>query len=351
MEAPFNVVVVPLPFAIRSSAFQGHPSSEGTWGWFDLEPHWCPRTSSADEVPGFEQFYQFIKGVLDEAAADVGSVHALILPEVALSSQIFRLLCDRLQHRANFELLISGLFDAAQPVGDGLRRGNFTGMARFAHVDTEGPKFDISIREKHHRWRLDASQIEAYSLGSALDLSRGWWEHIDILSRSVDVFVLRGGATVTTLICEDLARNDPCQELVRGIGPNFVVALLMDGPQLKSRWPARYATVLADDPGSSVLTLTSYGLISRANAAGQYPPSAKIGLFQDDRGHTTEIQLPTGAHGLCLTLQPTRLVERTLDGRADRGDTQSWRLGGIAPIKVESADVAILRGEWPREQS
>lgn len=30
----------------------------------------------------------------------------------------------------------------------------------------------------------------------------------------------------------------------------------MDGPQLGSRWPGRYAGVLADEPGCSVLTFT-----------------------------------------------------------------------------------------------
>ena len=79
------------------------------------------------------------------------------------------------------------------------------------------------------------SQIENYALGSALDANWGWWERIDILSRSLDMFVVRGVSTITTLICEDLARNDPCQELVRGVGPNLVVALLMDGPQLRDR--------------------------------------------------------------------------------------------------------------------
>jgi len=52
---------------------------------------------------------------------------------------------------------------------------------------------------------------------------------------------------LTVLICEDLARLDPVNDLVRAVGPNLVMSLLMDGPQLTTRWPARYATVLADD--------------------------------------------------------------------------------------------------------
>ncbi|MBV2149361.1 hypothetical protein KRZ98_13875 [Sphingobium sp. AS12] len=130
---------------------------------------------------------------------------------------------------------------------------------------------------------------------------------------------MRGGASVTTLICEDLARSDPCQELVRGIGPNFVVALLMDGPQLRSRWPARYGTVLADDPGSSVLTVTSLGPIQRSNETGAFPPANQIALFQDDTRKMAEIQIPIYAQAMCLILQSTKLYERTLDGRTDDG--------------------------------
>ena len=225
-------------------------------------------------------------------------------------------------------------------------------MARFTRAASGTPIVDISIREKHHRWRIERSQIEAYALGSALNVNRGWWEHIDILSRSLDVLVLRGGATVTTLICEDLARSDPCQELVRGIGPNFVVALLMDGPQIRSRWPARYGTVLADDPGSSVLTVTSLGLIQRSNETGAFAPANQIGLFQDDTGKMTEIQMPSWAQAMCLTLQPTKLHERTLDGRLDDGSAQSWRLSAIVPVALAHHQINqdILAGRWSKSE-
>ncbi|WGM45844.1 hypothetical protein KOAAANKH_00708 [Brevundimonas sp. NIBR10] len=167
------------------------------------------------------------------------------------------------------------------------------------------------------------------------------------MSRSLDMFVLRGVSTVTTLICEDLARNDPCQELVRGIGPNLVVALLMDGPQLKDRWPARYATVLAEDPGSSVLTFTSLGLIERANDTRRFPPARQVGLWRDDGGKTVELTLPQNAQALCLTLQPSHFQERTLDGRTDDGDAQSWRLTAIAPVGLPNPDPRIMMGVWP----
>lgn len=342
---PFNLVVLPLPFGIQATAFKGLPSKDGTWGWFDVQPHWCPASERGTTPPGLPAFLEFVDQVIARAVEDVGTVHALVLPEVALSYDVFRALCEHLKGADGFELLISGLFDGPKPVGKGLRHGNFTGMARFARSGTVAA-FDMSIREKHHRWRLDRAQIETYALGSALDVNRGWWEHIDLLGRSLDIFVLRGGATVTTLICEDLARNDPCQELVRGIGPNFVVALLMDGPQRKDRWPARYATVLAEDPGSSVLSVTSFGLIRRTNQVGIHPPADQIGLFRDDTGTTTEIKLPTGAQAVCLTLQPTKITEHTLDGRGDKADAQSWRLTGVQPVRIANPNVKLMEGLW-----
>ncbi len=352
-NGPFNVVVLPLPFGIRASAFKGRPVGDGDWGWFDVDPHWCPASQDGAQIPpGFDKFTEFIKSVLKKAAEDVGEIHALILPEVALSSQVFRLLAEDLkvaEGSEKLELLVSGLFDLYDGRDGTIRKGNFTGMARFVRFGQgdPSPTLNISIREKHHRWKVDAGQIEAYALGSSLDVNRKWWEGIDILSRSLDVFVLRGNSTITTLICEDLARNDPCQELVRGIGPNFVVALLMDGPQRSDRWPARYGTVLADDPGSSVLTLTSYGLMRRSNDTGQFPAANQIGLFRDDTGKATELKLPTGAQGICITLQPSRLKEYSMDGRHDDGDAQSWRLSAVVPVKVGEVDAAIMAGDWP----
>ncbi|WP_126717956.1 hypothetical protein [Sphingomonas ginkgonis] len=345
-ERPFNVMVVPTPYCIRASAFSGHPAADASWGWFDVEPHWCAKSDYGQPLDGFGTFLEFIEALLARAEVDVGIVHALVLPEVALGSQVFRLLCEALQNRPGLELLVSGLFDQTV-AGKAVRKGNFTGMARFLRSPSGTPSFDVSIREKHHRWRIEKSQITNYALGSALDVNRGWWERIDILSRSLDVMVLRGGATVTTLICEDLARSDPCQELVRGIGPNFVISLLMDGPQIASRWPARYATVLAEDPGSSVLTLSSLGLIQRSNDTGRFLPSRQIGLFQDDTGTLTEINLAPGAQAMCLTLQPSRVRERTLDGRHDEHGAESWKLSGVVPVGIEHPNEDIMAGRWP----
>jgi hypothetical protein len=335
-----NCLLIPFPYSISARCFEGHREGSETWGWFELNPNWCLPTPQF-EKQSFSAFLKFVMDLVERAKRDVGEVHAIVFPESSLSSATFRALAAELETNSKVELLVAGLFDLADEDGKNVRRGNFAALAVL------GEDGLTSFREKHHRWRLDQNQIQTYALGSALDPSVGWWENIDILSRSLDIYVLRGTTTVTTLICEDLARTDPCQELVRGIGPNLVFALLMDGPQLKARWPSRYATVLAEDPGSSVLSLTSLGLIQRSNAAGRVPSSRVVGLWRDDRGDSVELQLPEGAHALCLSLRATGFSEHTLDGRDDANTSESWRMVGIQPVTAACPNMDILNGQWP----
>lgn len=340
---PFNMLLVPFPYRVSASAFNAIPSEESHWGWFEVQSHWCPQSEGSTDDQ-FEDLLNYVDELIRAAREDCKEVHALVFPEAALSFKAFDLLIDRLGTQTEIELVVAGLFD--QQIGEGeYRHGNFAAMASFMPGREREQRAEVvSAREKHHRWRLDRAQIQTYALGSSLDPNRGWWERIDILNRCLDVVVLRRTATVTALICEDLARHDPCQDLVRGIGPNLVIALLMDGAQLKQRWPARYATVLAEDPGSSVLTLTSLGMVQRANETGQLGLSRKIGLWRDDRGEVMELELAPGTHALMITLQPTQYTEHTLDGRSDENDSQSWRLSGVRPVVLTNADAfaAIL---------
>jgi hypothetical protein len=91
-------------------------------------------------------------------------------------------------------------------------------------------------------------------------------------STTVWMIELDNGDTIASLVCEDLAHIDDVVELLWAVGPTLVVALLLDGPQLASRWAARYASVLADNLGSPVLTLTSYGMVANAWRAGDPHP-------------------------------------------------------------------------------
>lgn len=134
------------------------------------------------------------------------------------------------------------------------------------------------------------------------------------------------------MICEDLARSDPCHEIIRSVGPNLVFALLMDGPQLPGRWGARYASSLADDPGCSVMTFTSWGLIKRTNQSGKYPPSRSIALWKDETGNVEQIMMPPGdgPAGVLVSLAGKIAKDWTMDGR--EVENWSWRFHGQHPI-------------------
>src|SRR6202000_1078706 len=115
--------------------------------------------------------------------------------------------------------------------------------------------------------------------------------------------------TFATMICEDLARVDPAHAVLRSVAPSLVFVLLMDGPQMPARWSARYATVLAEDPGSSVLTLTSTALLGSATRTGRYRASRYVALWKQDDGGPVTIELPLDHHGIVLTLSGYRATE------------------------------------------
>jgi len=72
--------------------------------------------------------------------------------------------------------------------------------------------------------------------------------------------------------------------------------------------------VLADDPGSAVLTLTSYGMAHRSRPNGS-DPSPVIALWKDPVHGTREIPLEPGAQGVLLTANGDLTVRRSGDGR------------------------------------
>src|SRR6202000_982025 len=208
---------------------------------------------------------EFVKGPATLAKSEADPIHGIVFPELALDEATWEHLRLELPEALpELELFVAGVSS------DGNRTGNFVRMAGFQRPVAAGsgsypagPVGFWSAREKHHRWTLDRDEVLAYGLEGRLSPSISWAEDIDLLSRRVDFAVVRQSSVVSAMIREALARVDPCQELIRAIGPSIVFALLMDAPQLKARWPARYATILAEDPGSAVLTLTSRGLMTR----------------------------------------------------------------------------------------
>jgi hypothetical protein len=150
---------------------------------------------------------------------------------------------------------------------------------------------------------------------------------------------------VVILICEDLAQNDEVADLTRAVGPTGIVTPLLDGPQLTSRWSARYASVFADDPGSAVLTVSAWGLVDRCRPRGR-DAARVVGLWKDPRNGFNEIPLESGAQGILLTACVSPAQRHSNDGRRpvqNAVDFYAVGLHQIRPAATGSQDGAPVR--------
>jgi hypothetical protein len=353
---PLNILLVPFPFKIGANCFRAEETTTSlprdpvrTWGAFRVDQRWLNSDgimpawpSATTAVPwSFDQeiddtsareIAEFVSILLGTAEKDCGQVHGVVLPELSLNWPAYVLivqkLCETAGDKPRIDFLVSGC--SSNGMGD---IGNYVLTTTFSKNDLGEVRAFTHARAKHHRWQLTGPQITDYGIASALDPNITWWEGNELPRREIDLTVFRRGAMFSAMICEDLARSDPCHDPLRSVGPNIVFALLMDGPQLQTRWSARYATALADDPGSSVLTLSSWGLIDRVNKHGRYPFSRHVALWKDDTGRTIPLELPQNSQGILLTLSGAETTEVTLDGRASK-ESQAWRYHGHIPIAL-----------------
>ncbi len=301
------------PIAFQSTSF-GHDRPDGDfYGFFSFQ-------MSPDAVNTLRATEHAVK----RAEEVVGHVDGIILPELALDPKSYHAIASKYRDR----LVISGV--RLPPVNPD-QLGRNVAWVRLVGQGWEQPK--------HHRWLIEESQICQYGLGGQLDHRKDWWEAIQLQAgREVTFGQVNDWLTFCVLICEDLARQDPVAKLVRAVGPNLVVSLLLDGPQLKVRWPARYATVLADDPRSSVLTVTSVGLVDMTSS--QNPRGSRsIALWKDAlSGEAREICLDAGSIGVVLCLGRQLEKEWSADGRDDGGSTGYLTLTGIHQVAARSTD-------------
>lgn len=263
------------------------------------------------------------EALVNAAEKLVGQIDAVLFPELALTTRDYRLVRSTLLRRGI--LSIAGI-------------GSKSRSTNYLAIDVPISKHHaVHFRQrKHHRWKLDKSQIDQYHLGSRLMPEKHYWEHIDVQDRQLKFIVLRPWLVATALICEDLARHDPVGELIKGVGPNLVMALLMDGPQITERWSSRYAAGLADDPGCSVLSVTSLGMaqLSRPRGGGGKSPRA-VALWKDAfSGAPTEIDIPKEQDGVVITLAMRRREEKTADYRTDYGLASYPSLAGYHFVKL-----------------
>jgi hypothetical protein len=247
---------------------------------------------------------------------DVG-IDAVIMPELSLNEAEYNKLSSM--------LLRMGIYLIAGVAGSQNSDGTTSNTVRF-NIPL-GVRDGVPIpatQSKHHRWKLERRQIERYGL--SLPKSKSLWEHIPIGDRKLNFICLREWLALCLLICEDLARPDPVGDVIRAVGPNLVIALLLDGPQLEDRWSAQYATALADDPGSSVLTLTCTGMTrlrgpsaAKPKGKGKNPQTVgKVALWKDIRGRTHVIDVKSGDAAV-LHIEVQNRTGWTVDGRDDGG--------------------------------
>lgn len=307
-----NVMLLPWPLVIHESDFVALPGSvrrpeREPYGFFTFEPS-----------EGLD--LSLVERLLDAALEEADSVDVVVLPEGCLNESEVDAL-EALLGRRGVGMLVTGV--RPPPPGPGLLPRNVLHTGLRLH-----DRWWRYRQNKHHRWFLDGRQVETYNIAGALHPTVRWWEAMDIPERRVHFLELGGGVTVTAVVCEDLARLDGVAALLRSVGPTLVLTLLLDGPQLGSRWTARYAGVLADDPGSAVLTLTPMGMVSRSRPDG-VPPSRIVAMWKDPQRGMREIPMEPGAQGVLLKLVLETSPRHAADGREPVDDVTDLHIAGV----------------------
>ena len=356
-----NIMVVPWPFQVEAGCFSAvHPAASSYLGQARYF-HYMPEEKSEEDV-------SILVGYLRAVKREVHRVHIMVFPELALGRKSLSLLKRKLEAcllPTEIPMIVSGVSSKfqdfgkieysnaaepnSQPVDPQTARHlqigpQARGTNRIVLSLYYAGKWHDVVQDKHHRWRIDDNQIEQYGLGGVLSGGRIWWEAIQIVRRRLSVLAANSWLTICPLICEDLARLDPVSELIRGVGPSLLTAILLDGPQLRSRWSARYASVFADDPGSSVLTLTSLGMSLRSTPSGRLDAAKKektdeasrtIALWKDQEKGWFPVSVDKGEVPVkILTLSALLQSESSFDGRFDEESTAAFSFQGLVQHSV-----------------
>lgn len=314
-EDTVNLLAIPWPEHISSNAFK--PCFEAK------PPDFDPRGYKYFKYePGASLDVNEVVALVSEASKEVDRIHLLVFPELALTEDDLRrvkaALVESIPNYERIPVIVAGVRSAMQ---------NRVVLSVFF----AGKWYDLG-QHKHHRWKLDSRQIQQYGLAGSLNAHDLWWEGIELKPRALTFLAPNRFLTLCPLICEDLAQLEPVSGLIRGVGPTLVIAILLDGPQIPERWSARYVGVLADDPGSSVLTVTSLGMAKRSQAKGMGQSSAAT-FWKDREGSWTEEMKP-GDKAVLLTINARMTEEFTADGRSDGGMASMLVLRSMQMLKT-----------------
>jgi hypothetical protein len=352
-----NLLLLPWPLRVRESDFRPlegsvHKPGKELFGFFEFAP-----SEKLD--------LDLVSRLIVAAREEVDSVDVVVLPESAIDESEI----DELEAMLDRHGVVA-LWTGVRQRSPGQLPGNWVHLSCSPRLEkgaglpsATGEQWFHFRQNKNHRWSLDERQIYQYHLGGALHPHVRWWEAMNVPRKAVQFVELGDGITVVSLVCEDLAQNDDVADVVRSVGPTMIYTPLLDGPQLSSRWAARYASVLADDPGSAVATLTSYGMVLRSRPHGR-DSSPVIGLWKDPVKGLREIPLEPGAQAVLLTLCGDRATRRSADGRhpvdnvteyfdvaihqvragAARSPLSDLQPKPLAPRALESDELTILTG-------
>lgn len=338
-ENTLNVLAVPWPCEIHLNDFKPLPDTFQSVRYFNYRP----ADTTAVPLP-----VDRILATLAKVEGEHCPVHLLAFPESALNTDEYASLISTLKEAAD-----TGVIRRVPMVLAGVHRhegDKDVNEVRLASYYA-GRWYEL-VQRKHHRWRLDRNQIRQYGLEGRFATARNWYEHIAVGQRRLTFLAPNGWLALCPLICEDLAQLEPVSEVIRGVGPTFLVSLLADGPQITGRWSARYASVLADDPGTAVLTLSSLGMVTKSrdiNAKVPHKPSRTVGLWRDAVNGWQPIDLPKGSEALLLTISADWQQEFSADGRGDHQSAATFKFEGARPLVLEPP-VAMNGGAPPARE-
>src|SRR5262249_46713927 len=159
-ENTVHILAVPLPYTITAQDF-------------------CPADTHSEfkfVVPEERFKVDTVINLLEQAHQQVNRVHVLVFPELALTSDNLEVLKNALKKHFpahQIPMVITGLRGQ-----QGREHTN-----RVMHSVYFARKWYDLWQDKHHRWKLDTSQIEQYALAGSLNVRSEWWEGIGIPPR------------------------------------------------------------------------------------------------------------------------------------------------------------------------
>ncbi|WP_281544949.1 hypothetical protein [Grimontia sp. SpTr1] len=308
----FDILILPWPLEVKNDNFQ-----------LDDKP-----TLQMGEEFGFFS-YQNLQPITSEMlvyaieSAGESMPNLVVIPECAVASTEKRSLL--LSIRSHFSernifppVIIFGVFgEGTSTTSYGENSLELFYQNRFVGM------YVAENQQKHHRWALDAAQLNTYGLGDVLSTDKiKWWENCATGERKL-ISYRDENVHICPLICEDLARQDPIAPILRALGPDLVIALLLDGPQIPQRWPGTYAKMLTEEPGSSVLSISPYGMTRRSTGDidpktnKNFEPSSNVALWSEAGGKRQEIELEAGRIGVLLSLKVEEAMQWSADGRGE----------------------------------